>query len=242
MKRMGRRSGPTVDATRLQPVRAACHLGGQDDPSPVLQGGTGPTSDHRLGARPGRETPRSDVLLHQARLDSRGKSSRPTPVAGRSNAPLKIASNSWAWRTRPIVFPRPSSGPRRWRCSSTAWWSFGFTRRDINSLRFPFRPWYRKKEEPSFADMLTTLRRVSYEEKTERLLPKQSGTENLDRPAHRASQPNRVSGTSAADSRPPAPLHDRFAGGNFTRRAARDTALESAKLELSESIEPAAIA
>ncbi len=42
------------------------------------------------------------------------------------------------------------------------------------SLRFPFRPWYRKKEEPSFADLLTTLRRVSYEEKTERLLPQES--------------------------------------------------------------------
>jgi hypothetical protein len=39
-------------------------------------------------------------------------------------------------------------------------------------LRFPIRPWYPKKEEPSFADLLTTLRRVSYEEKTERLLPK----------------------------------------------------------------------
>jgi hypothetical protein len=39
------------------------------------------------------------------------------------------------------------------------------------SLRFPIRPWYPKKEEPSFADLLTTLRRVSYEEKTERLLP-----------------------------------------------------------------------
>src|SRR3954462_12987959 len=40
-------------------------------------------------------------------------------------------------------------------------------------LRFPFRPWYTKKEGPSFADMLTTLRRVSYEEKTEQLLPGQ---------------------------------------------------------------------
>jgi len=39
------------------------------------------------------------------------------------------------------------------------------------SVRFPTRPWYRKKAEPSFADMLTTLRRVSYEEKTEGLLP-----------------------------------------------------------------------
>jgi SRSO17 transposase len=42
------------------------------------------------------------------------------------------------------------------------------------SLRFPIRPWYQKKEEPSFADMLTTLRLESYDEKTERLLPKQS--------------------------------------------------------------------
>jgi SRSO17 transposase len=33
-------------------------------------------------------------------------------------------------------------------------------------LRFPVRPWYRRKHEPSFADLLTTLRRVSYEEKT----------------------------------------------------------------------------
>jgi SRSO17 transposase len=42
------------------------------------------------------------------------------------------------------------------------------------SLRFPIRPWYPKKAEPSFADMLTTLRRVSYEAKTERLLPRRS--------------------------------------------------------------------
>lgn len=39
-------------------------------------------------------------------------------------------------------------------------------------LRFPWRPWYQHKKEPSFADLLTTLRRVSYEEKTEQLQPK----------------------------------------------------------------------
>jgi hypothetical protein len=33
-------------------------------------------------------------------------------------------------------------------------------------LQFPERPWYPHKEEPSFADLLSTLRRVSYEEKT----------------------------------------------------------------------------
>jgi len=42
-------------------------------------------------------------------------------------------------------------------------------------LRFPKRPWYRHKQEPSFADLLTTLRRVSYEEKTQQLLPNPSG-------------------------------------------------------------------
>ena len=46
-----------------------------------------------------------------------------------------------------------------------------FHHRGHQLLRFPFRPWYPHKEEPSFADMLTTLRRVSYEEKTQQLLP-----------------------------------------------------------------------
>jgi hypothetical protein len=32
-------------------------------------------------------------------------------------------------------------------------------------LRFPRRPWYRRKREPSFQDMLTTLRRLSWQEK-----------------------------------------------------------------------------
>jgi DDE superfamily endonuclease len=42
-----------------------------------------------------------------------------------------------------------------------------FHRKGHESVRFPFRPWYRHKEETSFADILTTLRRLSYEEKFE---------------------------------------------------------------------------
>lgn len=38
---------------------------------------------------------------------------------------------------------------------------------------FPRRPWYQRKQEPSFADLLTTLRRVSYDEKTATLVPQQ---------------------------------------------------------------------
>jgi hypothetical protein len=33
------------------------------------------------------------------------------------------------------------------------------------SVRIPLSPWYPRKREPSFTDMLTTLRRVSYEQK-----------------------------------------------------------------------------
>lgn len=39
-------------------------------------------------------------------------------------------------------------------------------------VKFPDRPWYRQKREPSLADMLTTLRRLSWEEHFRGLLPK----------------------------------------------------------------------
>jgi hypothetical protein len=42
-----------------------------------------------------------------------------------------------------------------------------------SKLRFPQRPWYRHKKEPSFADLLSTLRRVSCEELTEILVSQQ---------------------------------------------------------------------
>jgi hypothetical protein len=38
-------------------------------------------------------------------------------------------------------------------------------------LRFPKRPWYTKKHEPSFQDMVTTLRRLSWEEKLAEVVP-----------------------------------------------------------------------
>ncbi|MHC4510839.1 MAG: IS701 family transposase [Planctomycetota bacterium] len=47
-----------------------------------------------------------------------------------------------------------------------------FDREGHRYLQFPDRPWYRKKQEPSFADMLTTLRRRSWEDKCRHLLPK----------------------------------------------------------------------
>jgi hypothetical protein len=41
-------------------------------------------------------------------------------------------------------------------------------------VEFPDRPWYPKKEEPSFADQLSTLRRLSWEEKLRSVLSKGS--------------------------------------------------------------------
>lgn len=49
-----------------------------------------------------------------------------------------------------------------------------FHRTGHQFVRFPFRPWYPQKEEPSFGDLLTTLRRLSYEEKTAGVLAKPS--------------------------------------------------------------------
>jgi hypothetical protein len=46
-----------------------------------------------------------------------------------------------------------------------------FHRTGHGYVQFPDRPWYRKKSEPSFADMLTTLRRLSWESKFRGLLP-----------------------------------------------------------------------
>lgn len=41
-------------------------------------------------------------------------------------------------------------------------------------VKFPHRPWYRQKRDPSFADMLTTLRCLSWQEHFRGLLPKTS--------------------------------------------------------------------
>src|SRR5271154_6375622 len=51
-----------------------------------------------------------------------------------------------------------------------------FHQTGYQSLRFPISPWYPRKEEPSFGDLLTTLRRVSYEEKTCTVLPNRNHT------------------------------------------------------------------
>jgi hypothetical protein len=45
-----------------------------------------------------------------------------------------------------------------------------FHREGHRSLQFPDRPWYPRKREPSFADLLTTLRHESWREKI-RTLP-----------------------------------------------------------------------
>jgi hypothetical protein len=45
-------------------------------------------------------------------------------------------------------------------------------------VHYPERPWYRRKVEPSFADMLSTLRRVSWQEQLLPVLPRQGALKN----------------------------------------------------------------
>jgi hypothetical protein len=45
-------------------------------------------------------------------------------------------------------------------------------------VAYPERPWYRRKAEPSFADMVSTLRQVSWEEQLQPLLPKRGVLKN----------------------------------------------------------------
>jgi len=46
-------------------------------------------------------------------------------------------------------------------------------------VKFPDRPWYKKKNEPSFADMLTTLRRLSWQDKFRPVLPRRGLAKKL---------------------------------------------------------------
>ncbi len=66
---VGQGSGPALDSTQIQPVRAACDARGQNDEGSLLQGRWRPRVDDSLGARLGGKAPGSDVLLHQARME-----------------------------------------------------------------------------------------------------------------------------------------------------------------------------
>jgi hypothetical protein len=52
-----------------------------------------------------------------------------------------------------------------------------YAREGQRHVRFPNRPWYLRKAEPSFADMLTTLRRVTWEEQLS-MVPENSAPPN----------------------------------------------------------------
>jgi hypothetical protein len=58
--------------------------------------------------------------------------------------------------------------------SLVVWW---FAAEGHEELRFPERPWYKRKKEASFADMLTALRRLSWREQLAQLALAGSGQE-----------------------------------------------------------------
>lgn len=54
-----------------------------------------------------------------------------------------------------------------------------FHRHGHRQVEYPDRPWYLTKEEPSFADQVSTLRRLSWQEKTHQLFRRRSGWKKL---------------------------------------------------------------
>jgi hypothetical protein len=54
-----------------------------------------------------------------------------------------------------------------------------FHREGHRHVEFPDRPWYRHKEEPSFGDMLTTLRRLSWKNNFGDTVPKRGRAKNI---------------------------------------------------------------
>jgi hypothetical protein len=54
-----------------------------------------------------------------------------------------------------------------------------FDREGHRHVEFPERPWYRHKEEPSFGDMLTTLRRLSWKNNYGDIVPKRGVAKKL---------------------------------------------------------------
>ena len=95
-------------------------------------------------------------------------------AAGRSKSPSRTRSNSWDCRTRRNRLPKAVQRTAPIALvlySLTVLW---FHRTGHYYVKFPDRPWYHKKHEPSFADMLSTLRRLSWQDKLRGVLPRHS--------------------------------------------------------------------
>jgi hypothetical protein len=107
-----------------------------------------------------------------------------------------------------------------------------FHRTGQESVRFPLRPWYPKKAEPSFADMLTTLRRLSYDEKTEGLVANpillKTWLAQLTELLSRTGRSIRSSGIPG-----PSRASQSISRGEFHQPGRSRSVLQTAKLELS---------
>ena len=59
---------------------------------------------------------RPDQMFYCTKLEWTARQiSLPMLADGRSNAPLKTASSSWAWKTPPIAYPGRCNERHRWR-------------------------------------------------------------------------------------------------------------------------------
>ena len=103
-------------------------------------------------------------------------------------------------------------------------------------VQFPHRPWYKKKKEPSFADMLTTLRRLSWEELWREAVGNERRAKEIFYPDDGVCQSCRMTSCSLDDSisKRTLLLQNLLLNG---RGIGHNTSLKTAKLELSLATE-----
>ena len=188
---LGRGPEATLAEIVLRRVWFARHVVGEDDPGALLHGGQGSAVDDRAGARRAGQTARSDVLLHVSGLEGAKILST---YAGRwsievtfENCKQLLGMEDPANRTEKAV--RRTAPMALVLYSLIVAW---FHQVGHRYLRFPDRPWYPQKKEPSFADMLTTLRRQSWNEHFSRSASQKRTREKNSCPDYRISLSCRV--------------------------------------------------
>ncbi len=184
----------------------------------VLQVGAGPAADHRVWCMTSKGSG-PDQMFYCTKLDWTGAAGAPrrSPSLGGRMHIRVLQAIPGIGGTRPIVLPKAVE-----RTAPMAMFIYSlvvvwFHQTGHHSVRFPFRPWYQEEApKPSFADMLTTLRRLDLRREDRWPSRRRDPTESLDRATYRASQLDRVSGPAPADSRTMHDLTSDPAEGNST--------------------------
>src|ERR1022692_2915193 len=93
---------------------------------------------------------------------SHATSCRPTPAAGRSN--FENGKQLLGFEDPANRLPKAVQRTAPMAMVLVSLITLWFHQAGYRHVQFPHRPWYTRKREPSFADMLGTLRRLSWTE------------------------------------------------------------------------------